>query len=41
MKRIHLDPNDLALGHVYFTIKKKRNREQLIDHSYNWYEALN
>ncbi|CAF1221691.1 unnamed protein product [Rotaria sordida] len=33
MKRIHLDAEDLALGHVM--AQSKRNREQLIDHSYN------
>ncbi|CAF2672416.1 unnamed protein product [Rotaria sp. Silwood2] len=33
MKRIHLDAEDLALGHVM--AQSKRNREHLIDHSYN------
>jgi len=36
MKRIHLDAEDLALGHVM--AQSKSNREQLIDHSYNRYE---
>ncbi|UJR20609.1 hypothetical protein I4U23_023734 [Adineta vaga] len=35
MKRIHLDPNGLALGHVM--AQSKRNREQVVDHSYNRY----
>jgi hypothetical protein len=36
MKRIHLDADDLALGHVM--AQSKKNREQLIDHSYNRYK---
>jgi hypothetical protein len=38
MKRIHLDAEDLALGHVM--AQSKKNREQLIDHSYNRYEIF-
>ncbi len=33
MKRIHLDAEDLALGHVL--AQSKKSREQLVDHSYN------
>ncbi|CAF3257565.1 unnamed protein product [Rotaria socialis] len=33
MKRIHLDADDLALGHVI--AQSRRNREQVLDHSYN------
>lgn len=33
MKRVHLDAEDLALGHVM--AQSKKNREQLIDYSYN------
>jgi hypothetical protein len=36
MKRVHLDADDLAIGHVM--AQSKKNREQLIDHSYNRYE---
>ncbi len=39
MKRIHLDADDLALGHVM--AQSKKNREQLIDHSYNRYKISN
>ena len=35
MKRIHLDAEDLALGHTL--AQSKKNREQLLDHSYNRY----
>ena len=35
MKRVHLDAEDLALGHVM--AQSKKNRENLIDHSYNRY----
>ncbi|CAF0795514.1 unnamed protein product [Adineta ricciae] len=33
MKRVHLDAEGLAIGHVM--AQSKKNREQLIDHSYN------
>ncbi|CAF1008840.1 unnamed protein product [Adineta steineri] len=33
MKRVHLDADDLALGHMMS--QSKKNREQLIDRSYN------
>lgn len=36
MKRIHLDADELAIGHVM--AQSKKNREQLIDHSYNRYK---
>jgi hypothetical protein len=39
MKRIHLDAEHLALGHVLS--QSKKNREQLIDHSYNRYKIEN
>ena len=33
MKRVYLDAEGLALGHVM--AQSKKNREQLVDHSYN------
>ena len=33
MKRIHLDADELALGHMM--AQSKKNREHLVDHSYN------
>lgn len=35
MKRVHLDAEDLALGHV--VAQSKKSREHVVDRSYNRY----